>query len=120
MFVSTSRSKEYYNYKSFTPNYFVELKSTKIWIKPTGGLLVGDMEVVNESQVSETISSLKDLAAQLGLKKVIIQTDQESELCKMLQTKHLFSDSWLIGYKNFTSNFPLEKLQLTYGDLDTF
>jgi len=119
-FVSVNRSKDYYNYKSFTPNYMVELNSCKVWIKPLGGLLVGDLEVKNETQVLDTIERLKELAVQLGLKKVIIQASPESDIYKILQTQFSFSDSWLIGYKNFDSDFPLEKLQFTYGDLDTF
>ena len=114
------RSLDFYNYKSFTPNYFIRINDTKVWIKPLGGLLVGDLEIKSETQVLESLNDLKQLAKKLGLNKVILQASPKSELNQILKENYSSIDSWLIGYKNFNSNFPLESLQFTYGDLDTF
>lgn len=114
------RSKELYAYKSFSKNYFIQIASTKVWIKTTGGLLVGDLEVRNENQVLNALEELKQLAKQLGLNKLVIQLSPGTQLNQILSKHFKAIDSWLIGYKNFNSEFPLEKLQFTYGDLDTF
>lgn len=114
------RSNHFYAYKNFSPNYFIELKGTKVWIKPLGGLLVGDIEVKNEQQLLASIEELKILAKQLGLNKLTIQASPKSQLNLLLKKHFSPIDTWLIGYKNFSSQFPLEKLQFTYGDLDTF
>lgn len=114
------RSDSFYDYKSFSPNYFIQLNESKVWVKPLGGLLVGDMEVKDKSSALKTVEDLKLLAKSLGLNKVVFQTSPKSELNSILNSIYRPIDSWLIGYKNFHSNFPLDKLQFTYGDLDTF
>jgi hypothetical protein len=119
-FGGIDRSRAFYQYKSFSPNYFIRLNDTRIWIKPLGGLLVGDLEIRDEDQVFTCISKLKELARKLGLNKLVIQASPRSPLNQTLQKRYQASESWLIGYKNFNSNFPLNELQFTYGDLDTF
>lgn len=114
------RSNNFYEYRSFTPNYFIQLNGTKVWIKPKGGLLVGDLEVKSEEQVFSSILDLKKLAVDLGLHQVIIQASPNSKLNQILKNKYQAIDSWLIGYKIFNSEIDLDKLQFTYGDLDTF
>lgn len=115
-----NRSSNFYDYRNFTSNYFINLNGTKVWVKPKGGLLVGDLEVVSETQVLKTIEDLKALASELGLHQLVIQASPKSKLNLILKTKFNAIDSWLIGYKNFNSEFDLTKLQFTYGDLDTF
>jgi hypothetical protein len=114
------RSNSFYKYRSFTSNYFINLNGTQIWIKPQGGLLVGDLEVKSEEQVLKTVDELKQFAKELGLHQVVIQASPKSKLNQILKSKYDVIDSWLIGYKSFNSEFELEKLQFTYGDLDTF
>lgn len=114
------RSKAFYDYKRFTPNFFIHLNGTKVWVKPQGGLLVGDIEIQSEKQLLETIDSLKDLANTLGLHQLILQASPKSELNQLLKKHYTAIDSWLIGYKNFNSELDLSQLQFTYGDLDTF
>lgn len=114
------RSDAHYAYKSFSPNYFIQLNETKVWIKTLGGLLVGDMEAKSGNQVNQTILELKKLANELGLNKVVIQASPGSKLNQILAKKYNSIDSWLIGYKNFNSEIPFEELDFTYGDLDTF
>ena len=115
-----NRSEAFYAYKSFSKNYFIHLEGTKIWIKPLGGLLVGDLELTDEKQLLNCIKHLKILAKELGLNKVVIQTSPESELNLLLKQHYTPIDSWLIGFKNFDSDIPFDQLQFTYGDLDTF
>lgn len=117
---STNKDKDFYLYKSYTTNYLIMLNNVKVWIKPLGGLLIGDMETTNEKSFFKTIHELKKLACSLGLNKLVFQASPETTLYQMLSKKYEANNSWLIAYKNFNSNFPLDKLQFTYGDLDTF
>lgn len=114
------RSNSFYQYRSFTPNYFINIKDTKVWIKPQGGLLVGDIEIINKDQVLETVEDLKKLSKHLGLHQMVIQASPKSRLNIILQSKYKAIDSWLIGYKSYSSKFDLSQLQFTYGDLDTY
>ncbi len=117
---TTNRSKTYFEYKCFSPNYVIKVDDTKVWIKPLGGLLVGDLEVNSKDKTLKTVEKLTTIAKKLGLSKVVIQTSPNSSLFEHLEGNYPYFDSWLIGYKNFSSNFPLDKLAFTYGDLDTF
>jgi hypothetical protein len=119
-FPTVDRSKDFYNYKQFSPNYMIRVNGVKAWIKTEGGLLIGDMEAKDEKQFFKTIAALKELGKSLGLHKVIIQLANQSQQNKWMKKEYAAVDSWLIGYKNFNSEFPLDQLQLTYGDLDTF
>ena len=120
MYGGIDRSAAFYRYKSFSPNYFILLNGTKAWIKPVGGLLVGDLAVKSEEQVFAAVKDLKKLARSIGLNKLVIQASPKSQLNQILKTKYSPTDSWLIGYKDFNSDLPLDQLQFTYGDLDTF
>jgi len=114
------RSDDFYKYKSFTPNYFLSIKGNKVWIKPKGGLLIGDMEIKSEQSVLQCIQELISLGKSIGLHQLVIQASPKSQICQILKKHHTPIDTWLIGYKNFDSNLDLERLQFTYGDLDTF
>ena len=118
--VGVSRNLAYFDYKSYTSNFCVDVDGTAVWIKPVGGLLVGDMEVKSQEQVLKTVEGLKQMAQKIGVNKVIIQVSEANPIYNFLSTRNPSIDSWLIGYKNINSNFPLETLDLTYGDLDTF
>lgn len=119
--VSTSRKEEFYRYKSFTNNFTIEIDEVLFWIKIKGGLLIGDVEAESKIGFENAFEKLKQLARKNGLDEIIIQcspnTIIESWMQDISATKQ---ETWIIGYKNFTSKFPLEKLKFTLGDLDTF
>jgi hypothetical protein len=117
---SVQHSTNFFEYKSFSPNYMIDLAGCKVWIKTEGGLLVGDVEQKSEEQFTELIQHLVQLGKKLGLHQLVFQFSPNSTHCQWMKKHYKAVDSWLIGYKNFNSDFPLEELQLTYGDLDTF
>jgi hypothetical protein len=117
---STDRSNAYFDYKCFSQNYRIRLNDIQIWIKPKGGLLVGDIAAKTTSEVKQAVEDLKQLAKDIGLHKIVIQSSPNSLIYESLKNDYESFDSWLIGYKNFSSEFPLDQLALTYGDLDTF
>lgn len=120
-YVGVCRNAEYYAYKSFTFNFSIAINNkTRVWVKPEGGLLVGDVFTENEKKIGEVVEELKKLGKRLGLSKLIIQVSPNNILSAELKKEYKPIHSWLIGYKNFCSSWPLHKLQLTYGDLDTF
>ncbi len=118
--VSTLKNEDYYSYKHFTPNHIVEVEGCLVWVKTEGGLLVGDVQFDQPEQLENLYPALQKLAKQLGLNKIIFQVAPETPLDQFLRNHLSPISSWLIGYKNFNSEFPLEKLELCYGDLDTF
>ena len=57
----------------------------------------------------------------MGICEIIFQTSPNTMLTTIMETRaNEKFESWKVGYKNFNSNFTLENLKFTFGDLDTF
>lgn len=119
--VSTSRDKEFYVYKSVNDNFIIEIENIKFWIKIKNGLLIGDIETSSEEAFFKALNKLKSIVFAKGVSKIVIQASPNTQIDYLMQkTNWKPFQSWIVGYKNFSSVFPLEKLKLTFGDLDTF
>ncbi|WP_296381225.1 GNAT family N-acetyltransferase [Winogradskyella sp.] len=119
--VSTCRNEDFYNYKSFANNFTIAINGVLFWVKIKNGLLIGDIETPSEQHFYDSLNQLKNIAAKNGIGEIIFQTSPNTQITDLLKNKvdECF-ESWVVGYKSFISNFPLEKLKLTFGDLDTF
>ena len=119
--VSTVRNREFYNYKSFTNNFTISIEGVLFWIKIKNGLLIGDIETTSEELFHIAFKKLKQIAVFNGLGEIIIQASPDTKIAKLIKkhSKKTF-ETWAVGYKNFSSDFPLEQLKFTFGDLDTF
>ena len=51
---------------------------------------------------------------------IIFQVSPGAALDQWFAKRYQPIESWAIGWKNYGSDIPLEKLRFTYGDLDTF
>ena len=119
--VSANRNNDYYDYKSFTNNFTIKIDDTVFWIKIKNGLLIGDVEIKSIEKFETALNTLKTLASRNGITEIIFQASPNTLLAKIMETRcNEKFDSWVVGFKNFTSDFPLEKLKFTFGDLDTF
>lgn len=118
--LSTFRDEAYYEYKSFTDNMILELKSGLAWIKLDSGLLVGDVSINAGASAEEMISELKEICRKLGLSSIIFQWYPNTEIDLAFTKLAIPHPSWIVGYCNFNSKLPVEEIVLTYGDLDTF
>lgn len=119
--VSVNRNQEYYSYKSFGNNFSIKINDTLFWIKIQHGLLVGDVEMTSEKNFELALKKLKQIAFRIGVTEIIIQASPNTLLAELLKSRaDKQFESWKVGYKNFNSDFPLENLKFTFGDLDTF
>ena len=82
---------------------------------------MGDVETPSKEQFNKALEKLKKIAFRCGIKEIIFQASPNTFIEYLVkdQVDHHF-ESWVVGFKNFSSNFPLEKLKFTFGDLDTF
>ena len=119
--VSVVRSDDYYNYKSQNGNFTIALHGVIFWIKIKNGLQIGDMEVTKNGNFEKAFKKLKKLAVLCGIRFIQIQSSPNTSISEMMEniTNKKFS-SWSICYRNFSSEFPLENLKVTLGDIDTF
>ncbi|MBX9853835.1 MAG: GNAT family N-acetyltransferase [Cytophagaceae bacterium] len=114
------RSKEYYQYKSFSGCFLVKFPEGKVWIKNDVGIKLGDIWCETEQQLEKIIGRLKKLAFLSGINRIDIHVNPGSKIDKFLSSKNKATEGLPIGYVNFTSNIPLEKIQYMLGDFDTF
>jgi hypothetical protein len=118
--VTVLRDENFFRYKNFTSNYILDLNGIKLWVKPCGALHVGDLERITENKLTQLMKDLKLLARRLGLSEIIFQFPEGSENDQLFKKHFQGFSSWIVGYKSLGTNWPLKKLQLCYGDLDTF
>ena len=116
----TLRNEAFFKYKAFLGNALVELEGVTIWLKADTRLLIGDMQVASEAELLKAENALKKLASALGVPAIIFQVSPGATLDQWFAKRYQPIESWAIGWKNYSSDIPLEKLRFTYGDLDTF
>lgn len=118
--MSTHKTSAFYTYKSHADNFTIRIDDVLYWIKINNGLLVGDIEVLKNGNFDSSFKTLKNIAFNHGIRAIHFQSSPNTLIEQLIAPKAKAEPSWIVGYKNFNSKFPLEKLKLTFGDLDTF
>lgn len=119
--VSVIRSNDYYHYKSQNGNFTIALFGVLFWIKIKNGLQIGDIEITENGDFAKAFEKLKKLAILCGIEEIQIQSSPDTLITQLLENiPNKKFISWSICYRNFSSEFPLENLKVTLGDLDTF
>ncbi|MEO0687838.1 MAG: hypothetical protein AAFY76_22990, partial [Cyanobacteria bacterium J06649_11] len=116
----TLRDQAYFEYKSFTSNGVYQIGDSKAWIKLDSGLLIGDLELANHENVQLVLNNLKKLSRKLGMVSITFQWYPGTGLDVSFRKLQEPGKSWVVGYCNYSSDWPVEDIVLTYGDLDTF
>lgn len=119
--VSIERADEYMSYKSAGGNFIIRINDVLFWVKPDNGLLIGDVEADSPEQLKKAIIRLWDLQKRYKAGPLVFQSIPGTMLTDVLEdlADQTF-DSWGVCYKTFSSEFPLERLFVTLGDIDTF
>ncbi len=118
-----TRNEAYFSYKRYNTTFIIELENVLFWIKlhPHHGIMVGDIEAGCEAQLRIGILAFKALADRHGLGAFTFQTSPGTFTEKVAaELADESFPSWGVCYRSLTSEFPLEKLKVTWGDLDTF
>ncbi len=119
--VSVLRNSDYYNYKSHNHNFTISISGVLFWVKIQNGLQIGDIEISQKGDFKKAFLKLKNLAAICGIGEIQIQSSPNTFITDLFENvPNKKFTSWSICFKNFSSEFPLENLKLTLGDLDTF
>jgi len=116
------RDDAFYSYKKYSPNYVVQLKNGKVWLKVKGVIFIGDLELNPSGDFQELLNELKKLAFQLGIRKIIFLASSNFPIVQQF-AKHFTAKSGNgIGVKRLQKQekIDLHQLQFTLGDYDTF
>lgn len=114
------RDQRYYDYKSYSKSFFLKVNDITIWIKVDGQMGIGDIERNGSKDFKKIIKKLKLIAFCLGVVRIVFYVSPDSYWDKLLSTKYKSSEGLAIGYLNFDSDIPLDKIKYSYGDFDTF
>lgn len=119
--VTLDRSPVYFAYKSYTSNWVIELEGTRFWVKISNGLLIGDVEYTSTDVLRKGMDALLRIVRKYRLGKVYFHGIAPSVFTQVLdEFQPVKTPSWSLCYHNFSCRFPLEKLAVTLGDIDTF
>ncbi len=110
---------EFFNYKSFTPNFILPLDGATFWVKVAGAMCVGDVSFETEEGFLNGLKALQQLAKKAGCTELLFQTHVDSALEQVLSKHYEGFESWLVGYLMF-NEVPIHQWSTNFGDLDTF
>ncbi|MDI1257438.1 MAG: GNAT family N-acetyltransferase [Flavobacterium sp.] len=119
--VTVFHTKEYYDYKSFSGNFAIQIEGCCFFINLKNGCWIGSASATDEAEFRQSFQKFKKLCQKARISEIMIQTSPGTILSDLMKSEKTFQfESWIAGYKNFNSNFPLEKLQFSLGDADVF
>jgi len=119
-FAGIYRDAAYMEYKTYSPARVIEVGNSKIWINIKGGLLIGDMEAVDEKNFTTVMNKLKSLAKRLGVKKMQFHCSPGTSLHSLFSLHYKAEPSYPVLFQDFGSAIQPEKIKFTLADIDIF
>lgn len=118
-----TRNAAYFRYKRYNSTLVIELENVLFWIKlhPYHGIMIGDIEAESNDQLRAGILAFIALADHYKFGTLTFQTSPGTpteQVAAELADESF--PSWGVCYRSLSSEFPLEKLKVTWGELDTF
>lgn len=114
------RNNEYLHYKTYSPTCVIGIADAKIWISHKYGLMIGDMEGVNESNFNRVMKKLKNIAKRLGIKQMQFHVSPNTSLHALFTGNYAETASYPMLFQDFGSAIPPEKVKFTFADIDIF
>ncbi|MFD1062577.1 GNAT family N-acetyltransferase [Winogradskyella litorisediminis] len=116
------RNDDYYKYKDKNGNYNIKFLGLNVWFQVKGyNFIVADVLSKSSTKPSKIIFKLRVLAFYLGIPRVLFHVSNNSALNKILNQRFTSEKGLAIGYIDLlNTTLPLEQLNFTYSDFDTF
>lgn len=119
-FAGLYRNNEYLCYKTYSPTSVIGIGDAKIWISHKYGLMIGDMEGVNEKNFDRVMNKLKSIAKKLGIKQMQFHVSPDTSLYPLFSGNYTETASYPMLFQDFGSAIPPEKVKFTFADIDIF
>ena len=119
-FAGIYRDSAYLEYKTYSPARVIQVDNSKIWITIKSGLLIGDMEGVDEKNFTSVMNKIKSLAKRLGVMQVLFHCSPGTTLHSLFSSHYNAEPSYPALFQNFGSAIPPEKIKFTFADIDVF
>ncbi|MCA1324321.1 GNAT family N-acetyltransferase [Herbaspirillum sp. alder98] len=112
------RDRAFWDYKRDCCEAY-QVGQTILFLKYDGDISIGDAVAAN-GEIGPAISKLRFVAALAGILRIKTYCSPGSQLARNLGSKGHTRESLAYGYVAFEEGMPLEQLQFTYADYDTF
>ena len=119
-FAGVYRSNEYLHYKTYNAPKVIGIGESKIWISLKQGLVIGDMEGINERNFAAVINEVKKIAKKLGVRQVQFHSSPGTMLHQLFSVNYKPGPSFHVIFQDFGSPVPLKKIKFTFADIDIF
>jgi hypothetical protein len=119
-FAGVCRKEPYHEYKQFCQAQVIGAGGSKIWISDKPGLLIGDMEDVDETNFLPVIKKLKGIAVKLGARQIQFHTSPGTRLHSLFAARYKAIPSYPVLFQDFGSAIPPSAIKFTFADLDIF
>ncbi len=114
------RSDDYLEYKSYHPTMVIRAGEAKAWIRFHNGLIIGDMEGVNEQNFMQAIERIKKIACRSGVCQVLFHSSPGTALHGLFSARYKAIPSFPVLLFDLGSSVPPEKIKFTFADIDIF
>lgn len=119
-FAGVLRNDDYLSYKIYNPTKVIRVGDTKIWISDKHGLVIGDMEGVNEMNFNSVINKLKAIIKRLGMRQLQFHCSPGTSLHDFFLKQYKATPSYPMLFQDFGSAISPEKIRFTFADIDIF
>jgi len=119
-FAAVYRSKDYFQYKTYSQAQVICLDDTAIWISRKYGFMIGDIEGHNEKNFATMIEKLKGIAKKLGVRQIQFHCSPGIHLHSLFSEYCEPTPSYPALFQDFGSPIPPEKIKFTFADIDIF
>jgi len=119
-FAGVYRSEEYLVYKTYNSSRVIKIGNARIWISGRPGMLIGDMENVDETNFKTVTDKLRGLAGKLGIRQVQFHCSPGTNLHRLFSENFEPAHSYPVLFQDFGSSIPPEKIKFTFADIDIF
>lgn len=113
-------NQEFYSYKTYYPNFVVELAGVKCWLKVDGRLWVGDIDFCDEEKFNKVVMALVNYAKSKFCSSVQFSVFENSSYDKWLKKLQKPHSSIAAGCLNLSMKYNPENFAYQAVDFDTY
>lgn len=115
------RDAAHYAYRQFSVNRVIEVHGVRVWVKVDRGLVIGELERVDEARVLEAVDGLRRVARLLGLRQILFHGSPGAWHTSIFERHFSGFDSWTVVSRQYSdATIDIGRLCFTAGDVDTF
>jgi hypothetical protein len=119
-FAGVYRDDDYLEYKSYHHTKVVVIAGAKIWINHKHGIMIGDMEGIDNTNFTVVIHKLKQLAKKLGIQQIQFHCSPGTSVQQLFARHYPGTDSYPVLFQDFGSAIAPQKIKFNFADIDIF